>query len=84
MERTEEELREIRALAAVIYPSQAATGHKSEDAIENALNVAERIVVRSLEREQARVENYRRAQEALLESAGGGRNGDRAALSRRA
>jgi hypothetical protein len=72
VENGEADLREIRALAAVVYPAQQASGHPVPVAIDNALDVAERIYARSLEREQMRRDVEAREREIALT---GGRNG---------
>lgn len=66
MDRIEFDLREVRALAAVIYPSVKATGHSIETAVDEALAVAERMVLRSEQREQARIEEAERQRAAAL------------------
>lgn len=44
------DLREIRALAAAVYPSLAAHGHSVDSCVEQSLIVAEKLVARSQQR----------------------------------
>jgi hypothetical protein len=41
------DLREVRALAAMVYPSLAAHGYSTQQCVEQALDVAEKLVERS-------------------------------------
>lgn len=52
----DQELQEVRALASSVYPSLAAHGHSIDTCVEQALEIAEKLVLRSRKRADARRE----------------------------
>jgi hypothetical protein len=73
-----DDLKEVRALAASVFASFTQHGCSIDVAVENALEVGEKLVTRSLAREQARLDVEERAAAAVL----GPRNGGALARSR--
>jgi hypothetical protein len=56
------DLKEVRALGAVVYGSVATHGYTVDQAVELALEVAEKLVTRSVAREKAKREVEERSQ----------------------